>query len=56
MDELIFTIAEVSEILKLSPQSVRKLMKSKELEFIVVGKSYRISKKSLFEYINKKQD
>lgn len=56
MDDLIYTVAEVAEILKLSPQSVRSLIKNNEIGYIIVGKSYRISSNSLIEFINKKQE
>ena len=42
-----YTIEEVAEILSLSTQTIRKLIKSKKLEAIRLGKSYRIPFESL---------
>lgn len=51
----VFTISEVSEILKLSPQTIRRLIRNKEIVYFKVGKSYRITKEAICEYINRRQ-
>ena len=55
MDEslTLYDVKEVAGILKTSCQQVRKMIASKELKSIKVGREYRISRKSLNEYINK---
>lgn len=42
-----YTIEEVAELLSLSEQTIRKLIKSKRIEAIRLGKSYRIPDESI---------
>lgn len=45
---------EVKEILKIGTNQVYSILKSGELRSFKLGKQYRIPKKCLIEYINKK--
>lgn len=42
-----YTIDEVAELLSLSSQTIRKLIKTNKLEAIRLGKSYRIPYESI---------
>lgn len=44
---------EVAEILGVSTQTVRNLIKEKNIPAVKVGKQYRISKEDLKQYIEK---
>ena len=43
---------DVEKLLRISRNTVSKLLKSGEIQFFRVGKSYRIPKKSIESYIN----
>ena len=45
--KLMYTVSEVSVILNLSEQTVRKMMKNNELRYIKIGNNYRITQKEL---------
>ncbi|MDT8337360.1 MAG: helix-turn-helix domain-containing protein [Candidatus Izemoplasmatales bacterium] len=52
--EKLYTIAEVSEILKVSSKTVLKLTKDKELVGLRINSSFRVTVDSLNKYLNKK--
>jgi excisionase family DNA binding protein len=52
--EKLYTIAEVSEILKVSRKTVLKLTKEKELTGLRINSSFRVTVDSLNKYLNKK--
>lgn len=52
-EEIVFTIKEVADKLKVKPQQIYKIIKSGELTSFKVGKAIRISKKELDCYIGK---
>lgn len=51
MDE-VFTLQEVAEKLKVSIQSITKIVKSGKLKSVLVGRQYRITETFLEEYVN----
>jgi excisionase family DNA binding protein len=51
--DVVYTIAEVARILKVSEQVVRQLVQSGELESKRVGRQYRITRDMLDRYLNK---
>lgn len=52
-NEQLLTVHEITFILSTSTQTVRKLIKKKQLIAIKVGKSYRISSDDLNDYISR---
>lgn len=52
-EEIVYTIKEVAEKLKVKPQQIYKIIKSGELNSFKVGKAIRISKQELDCYIGK---
>lgn len=62
MSDVIFTIAQTAEYLKVCDKTVRRLISKKELSASKVGKSWRIRKSDIDDYLqqtlnknNKKQ-
>ena len=62
MSDIIFTIAQTAEYLKVCDKTVRRLISKKELSASKVGKSWRIRKSDIDDYLqqtlnknNKKQ-
>ena len=47
----VLTVQEVSDVLKISKQLVRKLIKNRELTGLRIGREYRVLKKDLISYI-----
>ena len=54
-DDELLTIPEVMEILKLNEQTIKRHIKKQLYDAFKIGGVYRISKKSLFEYIENSQ-
>ncbi|OUQ33511.1 hypothetical protein B5E75_09925 [Massilimicrobiota timonensis] len=52
-NEQLLTVDEIAFILNVSTQTVRKLIKKKQLIAIKVGKNYRISWDNLNDYISR---
>lgn len=52
--EKLYTIAEVSEILKVSRKTVLKLTKDKELVGLRINSSFRVTVDSLNKYLKQK--
>lgn len=52
-EQIVYTIKEVAEKLKVKPQQIYKIIKSEELNCFKVGKAIRVSKQELDAYINK---
>lgn len=48
-EERFYTIYEASEIFSLSPQTIRKLIKSGQIKAIKLGHSYRIPYTSIYQ-------
>lgn len=46
-----FTVAEVAEILKLNPETVRNYIRQGRLKASKIGREYRISEKRLQEFL-----
>ncbi len=46
-----YTVREVSEILRVSEHTVRKLIRDKEIPHTQVGSSWRVPKSGLSKYI-----
>lgn len=47
-----YTVAEVSELLRVSPLTIYKYIRSRKLEAIELGGHYRIDSNSLARFIN----
>lgn len=47
----IMTVEEVAEVLRVNPQTVRKLIREKKLQAFNVGSNLRIRKEALEEYM-----
>lgn len=54
--EAILTVKEASDILKLSTQTVRKLMRENKIEYFKIGSNYRIKRKSIENIQNMNQE
>jgi excisionase family DNA binding protein len=52
--EVVYTIAEVARILKVSEQLVRGLIERGELKYKRIGRQYRITREMLDEYLKQK--
>lgn len=53
MNEIIlYTIEEVSIILKVTPRTIYNFIKAKQLKAVKVGKYWRVSESSLQDFIN----
>lgn len=51
MSDVIFTIAQTAEYLKVCDKTVRRLISKKELSASKVGKSWRIRKSDIDDYL-----
>jgi len=51
----LLTIAEVAELLKISPSGVRRLQQARQLPFIKVGGSVRFFKRDILVYLGKQR-
>jgi excisionase family DNA binding protein len=51
--DTLLTVPEVAEMLKVSIRSIRRLIAHKELTVVLIGRSVRISSKSLANFIKK---
>ena len=51
MDDYLMTVEEVSEFLKVSVQTVRKLIKEKKIAVVKFGKTFRITRGELIKFI-----
>jgi excisionase family DNA binding protein len=49
---MVYTVEEVAEILKVSAQTVRKLIRQKKLKAFTVGSQLRIRKEDLDTYMS----
>lgn len=52
----VYTPSELSEILKVSEELIRKLLRRDELKGSKVGKYWRIKKKDVEEYLEKNKN
>lgn len=48
----VLTLQEAAELLQLSPQTVKKLMRSNKLEYFRIGGRYRVTKEAIQEFIS----
>lgn len=55
MEDKLLTVKEVMEIFKLSRSTVYRLIESKELESVKIGRSIRIKESSLEKYFNERK-
>ena len=55
-DKKYITIAEAEDILKLSSQTIRKKLKSKEIPYSRNGKKYLLLKEDLYFWIEKNKN
>lgn len=53
MSNKLLTVNEVAKILRVSNMTVYRLVKSKQLPAIRVGKNYRIKESDVEEYLNR---
>ena len=53
MDNQIYSVKEVANILKISTSLVRKLIDSKQLKGVKVGREYRVTEENINNFINK---
>ncbi len=53
-EEIVYTILEAAKLLKVSDDTIRRLIKSGELEAVKVGNQWRIKKESLDKLLKKK--
>ncbi len=51
----VLTTNDIAKILSTSLQTVRNLIKSKQIKAFKVGRGYRITKKDLISYITQEQ-
>jgi excisionase family DNA binding protein len=51
-DFKLYTIEEVSEILKVTPRTIYNFIKSRNLKAVKIGKYWRVSEQALHEFIN----
>ena len=51
----LLTIEQVAEVLNVSDQTVRKLIKNNEIKRVKFGRTYRITRQALNEFIIEKQ-
>lgn len=51
-DFKLYTIEEVSEILKVTPRTIYKFIKNEQLKAVKIGKYWRITDTALQEFIN----
>lgn len=47
-----YTVAEIAEMLSLSPYTIREWCKSGKIKGIKIGRDWRISRDALKEYVN----
>lgn len=47
LEDEFYTIDETARILKLSNQTIRKMLKENKIAYIKIGRNYRISKNQL---------
>lgn len=52
MSDIILTIAQAAEYLKVCDKTIRRLISRKELAASKVGKSWRIQKEDIEKYLN----
>jgi excisionase family DNA binding protein len=50
-----FTVEEVAEFLKVSEATVRRLIKTGQLEAVPVGNQYRITQEALDKFLSKRR-
>ena len=50
----VYTVKETAAILKISCQQVRRMIRNKELEAIMVGREWRIQENKLKDFLNGK--
>lgn len=55
VSEPLLTVDEVSYILNVSEQTVRKLIKNNELKSVKFGRTYRVTTESLNQFVMDKQ-
>lgn len=48
----LLTVKEISEILMVSKQKVRNLIKAEKIKSIKIGREYRVTKNNLINFIN----
>jgi excisionase family DNA binding protein len=53
-EEIVYTIPEVCKLLKVSDDTIRRLIKSGELEAVKIGNQWRIKKASVDNLLKKK--
>lgn len=53
-DQKFYTLEEVADMLRVSVETVRRLVLSGEIEAKRVGRQYRISQENLNKYLEKK--
>jgi excisionase family DNA binding protein len=52
-DEIVYTIIEACKLLKVSDDTIRRLIKSGQLEAVKVGNQWRIKKESIDKLLKK---
>ena len=52
----ILNVSNVAEILDVSPNTIRKLIKDKSLQAVKVGKRYKITKNKLLAYLGESEE
>jgi putative molybdopterin biosynthesis protein len=53
MSETMYTVEEIAKMLRVSTETVRKLIAQGEIRAKRVGRQYRISQEALNEYLSK---
>ncbi len=53
---VILNVSEVAEILGVTTNTVRKLIKNDNLHAVKVGKRFKVTKNNLFEYLGENTD
>jgi excisionase family DNA binding protein len=51
----LYTVIEVSKLLKCKIETVRKKMRTGEIKGVKLGKEWRIKKKDLLNYVDEKE-
>jgi len=53
-DQLYYTVEEIAQMLKVSKETIRRLVADKEIDVVRVRSQVRISKEALDKYLNRK--
>ncbi len=55
-DEKYLTVEEVSQVLRLHPETVKELLRTEQIPGRKIGRKWRVSQEELDMYIRRKED